>query len=216
VNPSVRESAEVALSEFDRQFGVDTVGRIHIKDMDVSASDRVNCAGYQGTPPQVFHEVLNVLKIKHEDFVFIDFGSGKGITLLLASELPFKRIIGVEFSPSLHQIAEENIRRYKSATQKCKQLMSVGMDALAFPIPRDPLVVYLFNPFSDKLMSKLLANIEQSSLDHPREVFIVYCNPSESRLLTKYRLRKAGFAGSSGGFAVEYGVYQVSGDQGRV
>jgi hypothetical protein len=36
-------------------------------------------------------------------------GSGKGRALLVASELPFAKIIGVELSRELHRIAEQNL-----------------------------------------------------------------------------------------------------------
>lgn len=33
-----------------------------------------------------------------QDYDFLDFGSGKGRTLLMAASFPFKKITGVEFS----------------------------------------------------------------------------------------------------------------------
>jgi tRNA G46 methylase TrmB len=46
--------------------------------------------------------MVSRLNISFEDFTFFDFGSGKGRALHLASEFPFKNIIGVEFSSKLH------------------------------------------------------------------------------------------------------------------
>jgi len=45
------------------------------------------------------------------DFIFIDLGSGKGRTLLMASDYPFRRIVGVELLLALHQIAQENLEQ---------------------------------------------------------------------------------------------------------
>ncbi len=62
--------------------------------------------------PNIFTTRISSLLIDYRQFVFVDFGFGKGTALLLATEFPFKRIIGVEFSPELHRIAEENIKRF--------------------------------------------------------------------------------------------------------
>ena len=58
---------------------------------------------YQPTEPAAFHEMMQTLRnIAHLDFsefVFLDLGSGKGRTLMMASDYPFQRIIGVELLP---------------------------------------------------------------------------------------------------------------------
>ena len=43
--------------------------------------------------------------------VFVDYGAGKGRTVVLASTYQFKRVIGVELAPELAAIAEENLFR---------------------------------------------------------------------------------------------------------
>src|ERR1700676_2771797 len=106
---------------------------------------------YQPTEFALFHEMIGALREQcHSDlhdFVFIDLGSGKGRTLLMASDYPFRRIIGVELLPALHLAAEENIGKYRSESQKCFALESVCADATAFAFPAEPIVLYLFNPF---------------------------------------------------------------------
>ena len=75
--------------------------------------------------------------------LFIDFGSGKGRALLLASELPFKKIVGIEFSPPLHEIARANWRNYLSATQRCKAVELLCLDVVEYAIPPEPAVMCL-------------------------------------------------------------------------
>ena len=53
------------------------------------------------------------------DFIFIDLGSGKGRALLMASDYPFRRIVGVELLPQLHRAAQDNLTKYRSETQQC-------------------------------------------------------------------------------------------------
>lgn len=110
------------------------------------------------------------------DFTFLDLGSGKGRTLLMASDYPFRRIVGVELLPSLHAIAQENLAKYKSESQKCFALESVCADATAFLPPGDPLVIFLFNPFPESGMRQVVRNLEESLRGHPRAVYLVYHN----------------------------------------
>ena len=122
---------------------------------------------YQPTEPAAFHEMLDALQQRDQastfrDFTFLDLGSGKGRTLLMASDYPFRRIVGVELLPALHQIAQENLRLYKNDAQKCFALEAICGDANEFPFPDEPLVIYMFNPLPESGMRRVCANLEQS------------------------------------------------------
>jgi SAM-dependent methyltransferase len=135
---------------------------------------------YQPTEPALFHEMLGALQqqaLDFREFTFIDLGSGKGRTLLLASDYPFRRILGVELLPALHQIAQENLQKYHSESQKCFALESICADATAFPFRAEPTVLYLFNPFPESGLRRTLANLEQSLRQNPRPVYVLYHNP---------------------------------------
>ncbi len=127
------------------------------------------------------------------DFVFVDLGSGKGRTLLMASDYPFRRIVGVELLATLHQAAQENLRTYQSASQKCFALECVCTDATEFAFPHEPTVLYLFNPFPEAGLRRVIANLEQSLLVHPRAVYVLYHNPLLGHVLGEsVALKKVG------------------------
>jgi len=132
---------------------------------------------YQPTEPALFHEMMASLKIAFENFTFIDLGSGKGRTLLMASNYPFQRIVGIEVLPELNRIALENLRKYKSETQHCFRLDSVCADARVFLFPAEPTVLYLFNPVSGPGLAQIVANLEHSLQANPRKVLVLYHNP---------------------------------------
>jgi hypothetical protein len=48
------------------------------------------------------------------------------------------------------------------------------MDARDFQFPSDPLVVYLFNPFSEPTFTQVLENLRRSVAQSPRPVYIAY------------------------------------------
>ena len=151
-------------------------------------------SAYQPTEPSAFHEMLDDLQqipspdqttLNFRDFTFVDLGSGKGRTLLMASDYPFRRIVGVELLPSLHAIARQNLRQYKSKAQKCFALETICADATTFPFPDDPLVIYLFNPLPESGLRQMLVNLEQSLRFRPRPVYVLYHNPLLEHVLSE-------------------------------
>jgi len=132
---------------------------------------------YQPTEPALFHEMLRSLSIDFANFIFIDIGSGKGRTLLMASDYPFRRILGIELLADLHRIAQENIAKYRSESQQCFSMESSCCDAREFVLPLEPTLFYLFNPLPESGLRQLLRHIEESLQTHPRPVVLLYHNP---------------------------------------
>jgi hypothetical protein len=143
---------------------------------------------YQPTEPGLFREMMARLPIEFDQFTFVDLGSGKGRTLLMASEYPFKRIVGVELIAELHRAAEENIRAYQAATQRCTQIEAVCADACEFVFPETPLLLYLFNPLPEAGLRRVLQNLERSLEQSPRPVWIVYHNPAMDSVMAASRV----------------------------
>ena len=142
---------------------------------------------YQPTDPALFHEIMQALDLDWADFTFIDLGSGKGRTLLMASDYPFRRILGVEILPELHQVALENIAKYADGPR----LAAVCADARAFRFPPEPAVVYLFNPLPEPAFATVIENLERSLREAPRRVYVVYHNPEHETVLAgSARLQK--------------------------
>jgi len=159
--------------DYDWEYRVDTTGAT------VGWHDRllgVFHSPYQPTEPELFHEMLHSLPADFSRFVFIDLGSGKGRTLLMASDYPFKKIVGLELLPELHRVAEENLQKYKNDSQRCFALEAICQDAREFEFPLDPIVLYLFNPLPRAGLERVIAKLEQSVREHPREVYVLYHN----------------------------------------
>jgi SAM-dependent methyltransferase len=143
---------------------------------------------YQPTEPALFHEMLDALgfdplKIDYAQFTFIDLGSGKGRTLLMASEYPFRRVVGVELLPELNQLAQQNIRDFKSAARKCENVESLCEDARDFAFPLEPLLLYLFNPLAESGLALVVQNLERSLQARSRPVVVLYHNPMLASIL---------------------------------
>jgi hypothetical protein len=177
---------------FDRRFGTDTatvvypwnlpsIGREHTPEIHL----------YEATPAWLIREILKSIPVQPNMFAFVDIGSGKGRALLVASELPFAKIVGVELSHELHLIAEENIRRYRPVPQLCTAFFLHCMNAIEYTFGPEPLVLFLFNPFGRDSVRRILASLEASLSATPREAFVVYVNPRfESSARSAHFLRR--------------------------
>ena len=126
---------EAADHAFDLQAGTDTAGIVRLESLSINSPNRTLGVHYQASEPDSFRRTIAALPLRHEDFVFVDFGSGKGRALLLASEFPFKRIMGVEFSDELSAIARENVASFPTEAQRCGDIEIVCEDAAEFELP---------------------------------------------------------------------------------
>jgi hypothetical protein len=138
---------------------------------------------YQPSEPVLFSEILDALPVAVNDFTFVDLGSGKGRTLLMASSYPFRRIIGVELLEELNAIALQNIALYRGDRQKCFVIGSHAADARRFDFPAEPMVLYLFNPFPRHVWRDVLANLHASLAALPRPMYVIYHNAVHEDIL---------------------------------
>lgn len=139
---------------------------------------------YQPSDAASFHAMMATLPIDFAEFTFVDLGSGKGRTLLMASDYPFQKIIGVEILLELNRAAAENVRDYASPAQQCKQIESLCADAREFEVPTGPLLLYLFNPLPAHALERVLRNVEDSLHKDPRPIYLLYYHPEFKETLS--------------------------------
>ncbi len=156
---------------------MDTRGIIPAAELQCPYPSKEESSPYQASNPFVFAAMIKALPIDRKDFTFVDVGSGKGRVLLMASELDFRRVIGVEFVRELHEAALDNVRRYAARRPGGAAVECVHADACEWVPPAENLVVFLFNPFGPGVLTRLLANIRESLASHPREVYLLYLHP---------------------------------------
>jgi SAM-dependent methyltransferase len=194
---------------FDAANNVRTAGVVDFADLDMTGVNIEHSNDYEGIDPKLFRQVIGALDIRYEDFAFVDFGSGMGRAVLLASEFPFREVAGVEFSPELHAVAEENIRRYQRRAHGCGEVKSVCEDALSYEIPEGPAVLFFYNPFKEKLLADVLKNIRRSLKRSPREVRVIYVHPKLAHLMDDDEMLTKVASGKV--TAVSYLVYRGDG-----
>jgi SAM-dependent methyltransferase len=170
-------------SAFDHEFGTNTDGIVPLWKLHIQSPYREQGVRYQASDPAFVRTAIENLPIRPEEFVYIDIGSGKGLTLLVASEYPFRRVLGVEFSAELNSLAAENIRRHQTLKRRCLDVSSIFADAASYEFPIENMILFLYNPFGRDVLRRLLENLRSSLVQSDREVYMVYSNPIFVQLL---------------------------------
>jgi SAM-dependent methyltransferase len=187
--------AECRCRIFDWRHHIDTCGFVGLADLTVTGENAEHGAAYQPTHPKFVFEILRDLGIDYRRYAFVDIGSGKGRTLFVAAEYPFGRIIGVEFAKELHNIALRNARNFRSRTQKCHDIECVLVDASQYAFPPMPTVFFMFNPFRPPVLTPVLRRLNQSLIQAPRDVILIYVGAFHAHLIeseTKMRQMQEG------------------------
>ncbi|MGH9404207.1 MAG: class I SAM-dependent methyltransferase [Terriglobia bacterium] len=155
--------------EFDQKYGTDTGGMVPLWKFKITSPNARFGVIYQTAGEQEVANALNALPEAPGDFTFVDVGCGKGRTLLIAARLGFKQVIGVEFVHELAEVAKKNLQKMQIGNATVLE-----MDAAAYRFPDDDLVVYFCNPFSEEVMSKVIANLRESLA---KRIYVVYLAP---------------------------------------
>lgn len=161
--------------EFDASYGVDTSGVEPLWKFKIRSRNARFGVRYQPTSEQELVDAVNFLNDDPQTLTFIDLGCGKGRTLLVASKLGFREIIGVEFARELVQIARANLTKMGVLNANV-----IHGDAADFPFPTSDFVLYLYNPFSHEVMRRVIANLRKS---HAKRAFVLYSDPQCADLL---------------------------------
>jgi SAM-dependent methyltransferase len=184
-SPSKTAPNRGTIHPFDQKYGTDTGGYHGPEELVNGRTNDAHNYGYSAIAPSVFHEAckkwqetLPAVSGRIEAYTFVDVGAGKGRPLLMASELPFRKVIGVELSDELGRIAEQNAARWNRIRKPKAKIRVVQEDAMKFQWPRTPLLVYLYNPFACSLIEQMAENIAAASASGSGLADLLYVNPT--------------------------------------
>jgi SAM-dependent methyltransferase len=172
---------------FDRMWpGYQRV--IQANDLAFDPDLAAHSSPYGGSQPSIVRRCLATLPDPAE-YTFVDLGCGKGRPLLVASEFPFQRVVGVEIAPRLAEIARQNAATL--SRQRGRQVsieVQVG-DATTTAAPAVRVVYFLYNPFDAVLIGGVARNIAAQLGERLEHAFIVYYNPVHAQVFDRSPLR---------------------------
>jgi len=195
---------------FDRRFGISTFGiELDLAALGATGEHLAQAEAYEPIQLPVFKAIMSAARIDPRNYAFIDFGSGKGRALVPAAEHGFRRMIGVEFASSLHEVAAHNIAVYRGRNGRAAPIDLHCADAVHLQIPDEDAMLFFYNAFGHEVLSKVCRNMEIAYRSRPRALVIAYRNPLHSGVfdsvdfLTRDVLNKT-FAIYRAGAAVAY------------
>jgi SAM-dependent methyltransferase len=175
---------------WDVENHVQTSGLVRGQHLATGHPHDRHSTAYYGIAPSVFqtlcaHWRATPLVVPPEDYTFIDFGAGMGRAMLLAAQMPFREVIGVEINPVLAEIAKQNIDEWYTQGRARCPMKILCQDATEFQFPSTPCVTYLFNPFRGPVLKALLRQMERSFAGRPGQLDVLYANDEFQELFDR-------------------------------
>ena len=153
-------------NEWDKLLHIKTTGR------DDTISDLVRYP-YEPTDYTVLEQLASSGYITKNNTV-VDYGCGKGrVSFFLTSQTKC-HVIGIEYNPRLYQRACTN----QLTAPRGNRVTLLETDAIDFAVPEQVDRCFFFNPFSVKILSTVLDNLQDSCQKTPREVLLIFYYPS--------------------------------------
>jgi SAM-dependent methyltransferase len=164
--------------DFDAAYGVDT-REASLIESQIPSQWVAEAIRYEPVNVGVLHHIFRSLPFRHEGYHLVDVGCGKGRTLMVGAEYPFRAITGIELSPRSVRIATDNLSRSsRRAGVRCSTIDVRCENAVDFTVPPGDLFVTLYNPFIGKTFEHCIEHLHRAVLAQPaRKVWLAYINP---------------------------------------
>ena len=172
---------------FEKRYGLVMLGDIEAEHFVIDSQNNTLSAGYGPTRKRHFRKLMAHLSLPLGS-VFVDIGCGAGKILLVATEYPFKRIVGIELSPWLCNLARANLQVYQQRFVIVPDVEVLTLDITDYELQPDENVFYMCDPFRGSVMKNFLVNLSMSLEKHPRTIWLLYNNPAEHDLIMAHGL----------------------------
>jgi SAM-dependent methyltransferase len=167
---------------FDRQFGVDTLGIVTVDEITPDKSLAAQILWYQGSQPSIVRRALAALG-DVEDYTLLDFGCGKGRAAIVASEFPFRQVVGVELSPALAAKAQANAAIIAHRFPERPGITIFNANVLEYGLPAGKLAIFAYHPFGPEILGGVVKRMEAALAVDTPHIFFVYYNPMHADVL---------------------------------
>jgi predicted RNA methylase len=156
--------------------------RLGIRSSEIVSNEELgftdpDCHYYLATSFSGFRRLIRFVDHGAERGTFVDFGAGMGRAVVLAAMRPYRRVVGVELSPELCEVAQANLARVRPRL-RCADVSVLQSDATKFRIPDDMTVAFFQNPFHGDVLDRVVENVARSLEASPRLLHVVSNSPS--------------------------------------
>jgi predicted RNA methylase len=185
---------------FDIENGVRTSGLVAGRHLKSGHAHDRHATAYYGVAPSVFARLIERWRrtrpaAEISETTFVDIGAGMGRAVLLAAEMPFRQVIGVELHPVLVRQARRNLAAWRGAGRVKSPARIAEADAVEFAYSPGPTVLFLFNPFGAVVMRRLLKRLARDFAERSGALDILYVNDEQAWVLEQQKGLVRLFAG---------------------
>jgi SAM-dependent methyltransferase len=167
---------------FDHEFGVDTLGIVPADQITQDKRLAAQIVCYAGSQPSIVRTGLLALG-PVEEYTLLDFGCGKGRAAIVASEFPFRRVVGVELSPVLAAMARANAAVIANRFPQRPGIAVIETNVLEFALPAGKLAIFAYHPFGAEILTGVVKRLEAALAAETPHIFFVYDNPVHADVL---------------------------------
>ena len=154
-------------TRWDKLLKIKTSGR------DDSRSDQYRYP-YEPTPYSVLERLANSGYIRKKN-VLLDYGCGKGRVELFMAYQTRCHAIGIEYDDRIFETACEN----KNSGISGERTTFLLENAEHYQVPTEVDRVFFFNPFSIEILRKVIAAVNASCYEKPREMLLFFYYPQD-------------------------------------
>lgn len=158
----------MAESAYEKKYGVKTAG--------MKRNGSVQFYHYQGAGYWVLLKILPQFFEQTQTFTFFDIGCGKGRAVFVAESCGYKKLVGIDLDEELVLKANENLKIYKR--RRDTNIEFLKSNALDYDYKNEPTVYFLFNPFNEHILKKVVEKIVSATKS---ETYFIYMNPKHAK-----------------------------------
>ena len=152
----------------DRKYGSETSGRVPLERLEVESPNLEDGVQYEPVTEIYLRRALRAMRIPPYTSRSWTSDRERVGRSSIAADYPFTRLVGVEFSPTLHRIAQRNVARFRARTGSAQRFELHLYDAASFDFPLEPVALHLYNPFGERVLDQVLGRLEESLEESPR------------------------------------------------
>lgn len=161
---------------FDFVNGTETSRVVEAVDLVATGFHKEHGFRYHATRARPFRRLMRALRIPPGQ-VFLDIGAGKGRVLLMALDFGFKKLVGVDYSAELCEIARQNLDTVRRRRDFTTPVEIYCCDAAEYDFYDDETVIYLYNPFDAVVLAEVMERLCASLRRAPRKTWLIYLHP---------------------------------------
>ncbi len=175
-NKIIMKIHSIVDANYDKKRNIETCELAYISQL---SDDPVDFSGFEidelygALPVWLFNAIHRPGDhLSRETSTYIDIGAGKARMLIIAAERGFKKVLGIEYVPSLAQTGVENCEI--ALKDMDVQWANEAIDGTTMRYPDHDLLIFVNNSFDRPMFDDFLNNLLKDLKDRPRDMVLIY------------------------------------------